>query len=149
GGFLMAANEELKKELKPVKEEVKQDSTEVKSNIESLLTDETDSLDTPDLGPIIDKMVAFGGGQVLGYYSVKDTAEINSYFRKQNIRNLLPTELRYVKFLWSKPATLNISEKQVVMPTKDLKSEKVEVVELYAIKGNRDGKPALSGSAVV
>src|SRR5690606_15889858 len=59
GNFLMAANEELKKELKPVKEEVQQDSTEVASNIESLLTDETDSLDTPDLGPIIEKMAAF------------------------------------------------------------------------------------------
>ncbi len=149
GGFLMAANEQLKKELKPAKEEVQQDSTEVKSSIESLLTDETDSLDTPDLGPIIEKMVAFGGGQVLGYYSVKDTAEISSFFRKQNIRNLLPAEQRYVKFLWSKPTTLNVIDKQVVMPSKDLKSEKVEVVELYAIKGNRDGKPALSGGAVV
>jgi SecD/SecF fusion protein len=139
----------LKKELKPAKEEVQQDSTEVKSNIESLLTDEIDTTETPDLGPIIEKMAAYGGGQVLGYYSVKDTAEINSYFRKQNIRNLLPTEMRYVKFLWSKPATLNISDKQVVMPSKDMKYEKVEVVELYAIKGNRDGKPALSGGAVV
>ncbi|MFA7445620.1 MAG: protein translocase subunit SecDF [Flavobacteriaceae bacterium] len=149
GNFLMAANEELKKEAKPVQQEVEQDSTEVKSSIESLLTDELDSLDTPDLGPILDKMVAYGGGQVLGYYSVKDTAEINSYFRQQNIKNLLPTELRYVKFLWSKPATITVADKQVIMPSKGAKFERIEAVELYAIKGNRDGKPALSGNVVV
>ncbi len=148
GEFLMAANQELKNEAKPVKQEVQKDSTEVTSNIEALLTDEVDT-DAQTLGPILDKMVAFGGGQVLGYYSVKDTAEINSYFRKQNIRNLLPAEMRYVKFLWSKPTIINVVDKQLVMPTKDMKYDKVEAVELYAIKGNRDGKPALSGGVVV
>lgn len=148
GEFLMAANQELKNEVKPVKQEVQKDSTEVTSNIEALLTDEVDT-DAQTLGPILDKMVAFGGGQVLGYYSVKDTAEINSYFRKQNIRNLLPAEMRYVKFLWSKPTIINVVDKQLVMPTKDMKYDKVEAVELYAIKGNRDGKPALSGGVVV
>src|SRR5690554_3154552 len=131
GEFLMAANQELKNEAKPVKQEVQKDSTEVTSNIEALLTDEVDT-DAQTLGPILDKMVAFGGGQVLGYYSVKDTAE-----------------MRYVKFLWSKPTIINVVDKQLVMPTKDMKYDKVEAVELYAIKGNRDGKPALSGEVVV
>jgi len=146
GNFLMAANEELKKQATP-QEEVK-DSLAPKSDIEALLTDDSSS-DKNTLGPIIDKRVAFGGGQVLGYYSVKDTAQIASYLRQPNVRALLSGDQRYVKFLWSKPAVQHIAEKTVVRPSKDVKSEKMEVVELYAIKGNRDNKASLSGSAVV
>ncbi len=147
GNFLKAANEELKKEAAPKKEEAN-DSLAPKSDIDALLTDDSSS-DKNTLGPIIDKMVAFGGGQVLGYYSVKDTAQVASYLRQPNVRALLSGDQRYVKFLWSKPAVQHIAEKTVVRPSKDVKSEKMEVVELYAIKGNRDNKASLSGSAVV
>lgn len=145
GNFLMAANEELKKEAAP-KEEAN-DSLTPKSDIEALLTD--DASDKKTLGPIIDKMVAFGGGQVLGYYSVKDTAQISGYLRQPNVRALLSGDQRYTKFLWGKPSVQHITEKTVVRPSKDIQSEKMEVVELYAIKGNRDNKASLSGSAVV
>lgn len=148
GNFLMAANEELKKQTEPKKEEEVQDTLAPKSDIEALLTDNIEEKEST-LGPIIDKMAAFGGGQVLGYYSVRDTAEISGYLRQSNVRNLLSGDQRYVKFLWSKPSMQHIAEKQIVRPSKDTKSEKVEVVELYAIKGNRDNKAALSGNVVV
>jgi SecD/SecF fusion protein len=149
GNFLMAANQELKNQAQSKKEEVIVDSLAApKSDIEALLTDKSDA-ESPVAGPIIDKMVAFGGGQVLGYYSVKDTAEISAYFRQTNIKNLLSPEQRYSKFLWGKPSVQNIAEKQVVRFSKDVSSEKMEVVELYAIKGNRDNKAALGGNAVV
>ena len=148
GDFLMAANEELKKQAQPQKEEVAQDTLAPKSDIESLLTDNATEADT-NLGPIIDKMVAFGGGQVLGYYSVKDAPQIQEYLNQANIRSLLSGDQRYVKFLWSKPSVQYIANQQVVGFSKDSKAEKMEVVELYAIKGNRDNKPALGGNAVV
>lgn len=148
GEFLMAANEELKKQSEPQKEETTQDTLAPKSDIESLLTDNKET-EKVALGPILDKMVAFGGGQVLGYYSVKDTTEIAGYLRQSNVRNLLSGDQRYVKFLWSKPSVQHIAEKQIVRPSVDVKSEKMEVVELYAIKGNRDNKAALGGGAVV
>ncbi|MFA5557247.1 MAG: protein translocase subunit SecDF [Flavobacteriaceae bacterium] len=148
GNFLMAANEELKKQAKPEQEETPQDSLAPKSDIEALLIDDSPE-DKLDLGPIIDKMAAFGGGQVLGYYSVRDTAQIAGYLRQPNVRALLSTDQRYTKFLWSKPSVQHIIDKQIVGYSKDSKAEKMEVVELYAIKGNRDNKPALSGGVVV
>lgn len=148
GNFLMAANEELRKQVQPKQEETVQDTLKPTSDIESLLTDVTDSTET-SLGPIIDKMVAYGGGQVLGYYSVKDAPQIQEYLNQPNIRALLSGDQRYVKFLWSKPSVQYIENKQVVGYSKDSKAEKMEVVELYAIKGNRENKPALGGSAVV
>jgi len=148
GNFLMAANEELKKQVEPKKEEQKQDSVAPKSDIEALLTDNTEN-ETPSLGPIREKMVAFGGGQVLGYYVVKDTAQISGYLRQANIRSLLSADQRYTKFLWGKPTTQHVFEKQIVRPTKDIQAQKMEVVELYAIKGNRENKPALGGGVVV
>ncbi|HUH51989.1 MAG TPA: protein translocase subunit SecDF [Flavobacterium sp.] len=148
GNFLMAANQEIKSQTQPKKEEVAVDSLAApKSDIEALLTDKADS-ESSVAGPIIDKMVAFGGGQVLGYYAVKDTAEIAGYFRDAHIRNLLSQEQRYTKFLWSKPSTQYVLDKQLVRST-EAKAEKMEVIELYAIKGNRDNKPALSGGVVV
>jgi SecD/SecF fusion protein len=42
-----------------------------------------------------------------------------------------------VKFLWGKLTTI-----------KGAKDKDVEAVELYAIKGNRDNEPAMSGGVV-
>src|SRR5690606_20126120 len=148
GNFLMAANEELKKQAKPQQEKASQDSLSQKNNIEALLTDNS-SDSKLELGPIIDKMAAFGGGQVLGYYSVKDTAQIAGYLRQPNIRALLSNEQRYTKFLWSKPSVQYIADKQIVGSSKNSQAEKMEVVELYAIKGNRDNRPALGGGVIV
>ena len=35
---------------------------------------------------------------------------INSYFKRQDIRLLLPSDKRYAKFVWGKPST-NVDEK--------------------------------------
>ena len=150
GNFIMAANQELKKQAQPKKEETTTDTdsiSKLKSDIEALLTDKADT-ESLSVGPIIDKMAAFGGGQVLGYYALKDTAEIAGYFRDAHIRGLLSPEQRYAKFLWSKPTTQYVLDKQLVRST-EAKAVKMEVVELYAIKGNRENKAALVGGVVV
>jgi SecD/SecF fusion protein len=134
GNFLMAANESLKKteittvESKPV----------VKDSLSALLTNGADSAATKKgNNPLLDKIIAQGGGPVLGLFSPKDTATVNGYFKRQDIKNLLPADQRYVKFLWGKLTII-----------KDAKDKEVEAVELYAIKGNRDNVPAMSGGVV-
>jgi SecD/SecF fusion protein len=88
--------------------------------------------------PLLDKFVSQGGGPVLGVVAPKDTAVINSYFKRQDIRVLLPSDKRYAKFVWGKPS-ITIDEKT---------KKQVETVELYALKGNRDNQAAMSGGVV-
>ena len=134
GNFLMAANETLKKtETKKV--EVK---TVVKDTLSALLTDKKDSTDTKSgKGPIIDKIIAGGGGPVLGQFAPKDTALIGGYLRRADIRILLAPEQHYAKFVWGKPTTI-----------KDAKGKDIDAVELYALKGNRDNVASMGGGVV-
>ncbi|EIA08994.1 protein translocase subunit SecDF [Flavobacterium frigoris] len=134
GSFLVAANESLKKtvvntvESKPV----------VKDSLSALLTDGKDSSATKKgNNPLFDKILAQGGGPVLGLFSPKDTATINGYLKRSDIRVLLPAEQRYAKFVWGKLTTIQ-----------DAKSKDIEAVELYALKGNRDNVPAMGGGVV-
>lgn len=140
GNFLVAANEALKKtEVK--KAETK---TVAKDSLNALLTDAKDSVDTKKgNNPLFDKMITQGGGPVLGYFATKDTAAINAYFKRPEIRILLAADQHYAKFVWSKPTTVKDPK------AKDLASAKdIEAVELYALKGNRDNIPAMSGGVV-
>jgi len=135
GNFLMATNEALKKtevaktEAKPV----------AKDSLSALLTDNTKDSATTKKGnnPLLDKMIGQGGGPVLGLFSPKDTAAINGYFKRSDIRILLAADQHYAKFVWSKPTTLT-----------DKAGKQIEAVELYALKGNRDNVPAMNGGLV-
>jgi SecD/SecF fusion protein len=68
-------------------------------------------------------------GPVVGMVLQKDTAKVNAYLRRPEIKPLIPGTL---KFMWSlKPI------------------DKTKAFELYAIKTNSlDGKPALGGEAI-
>ncbi|MBA0883275.1 protein translocase subunit SecDF [Flavobacterium undicola] len=132
GNFLMAANEALKKTevAKVEKKAVAKDS------LSALLTDTKDSTATKKgNNPLFDKMLSQGGG--LGMYAPKDTAVINSYLKRADIRILLAPDQRYAKFVWGKLTKL-----------KDAKDKEVEAVELYALRGNRDNAPAMLGGVV-
>jgi SecD/SecF fusion protein len=136
GNFLMATNNALKLTEKGV---IKVKET-AKTGIDTLLTDKAKDTveDKKASNPLLDKFVSQGGGPVLGVVAPKDTAVINSYFKRQDIRVLLPSDKRYAKFVWGKPST-----------TIDEKTKKsVETVELYALKGNRDNQAAMSGGVV-
>jgi SecD/SecF fusion protein len=134
GNFIMAANEALKK-TEVAKVETK---TVAKDSLSALLTDAKDTTATKKgNNPIIDKIVSQGGGPILGLFSTKDTATINSYFKRPDIRILLAGDQRYAKFVWGKPTTI-----------KDAKEKEVEVVELYALKGNRDNVASMGGAVV-
>ncbi|WP_298392491.1 protein translocase subunit SecDF [Flavobacterium sp.] len=138
GGFLMAANDALKATEKNVKTpEVKTAATD---SIKDMLADKTKDSVAAKTGanPILDKFVGQGGGPILGIVSVKDTAKINSYLKRADIRSLLPADKRFAKFVWGKPTVI-----------KDEKTKTdVETFELYALKGNKDGVAPLSGGVI-
>ncbi len=137
GGFLMAANDALKKSEVATTKEVK---TAAKDSLTAMLTDKSkDSVaDKKGNNPLLDKFVAQGGGPILGIVSVKDTAKINSYFKRADIRSLIPADKRFAKFVWGKPTF-----------TKDEKTGKeAETFELYALKGNKDDAAPLSGGVI-
>ncbi|RWW92104.1 protein translocase subunit SecDF [Flavobacterium cerinum] len=133
-GFLMGANEVLKKTEKAETAEVAKDTTKANSDIEKLLTDKSkDSAVAPVKGanPLFDKLVPSQGGPVIGMASTKDTAAVNNWFKRSDIRSLLSGDLRYVRFAWGKENKKNKG-----------------MLELYALKTNREGIPDLSGNVI-
>ncbi len=66
---------------------------------------------------------------------VIDTATVNSLLKRKELQALLPKEIKYVKFLW------------------DYKSSKgtdgSELINLYAIKGSRNGKASIEGDVIL
>ncbi|MFZ4107188.1 protein translocase subunit SecDF, partial [Flavobacterium sp.] len=138
GSFLMATNDLLKKsETAVAPKEVK---SAAKDSLTAMLTDKSkDSVaDKKGSNPLLDKFVSQGGGPVLGVVSVKDTAKINSYFKRADVRALIPADKRFVKLVWGKPTI-----------TKDEKTKKeTETFELYALKGNKDNAAPLSGGVI-
>ena len=141
GNFLMASNNALKLTEKAPAAAKKETKSAVSDSINKLLTDDKVKDSTAAKkgdNPLLDKFVSQGGGAVLAIVDPKDTATINSYFKRQDIRNLLPADKRYAKFVWGKPS-INIDEKT---------KKSIETVELYALKGNRDNQAAMSGGVV-
>lgn len=88
--------------------------------------------------PILSKMVSLGsqGSPVIATFRLKDTSTINGYLRNPQVKSLLPTELRFAKFVWG-------------LPEADAQLNGEEITALYALKGNRDNVPPLGGSVVV
>lgn len=138
GNFLMAANEALKSSVGSESVETKEAAPE--QGIDSLLVDKSADSTAVKKGnnPLFDKIIAQGGGPVLAVVAPKDTAAINAYFKRPEIRNLLPADKRYAKFVWG------IAQDSY----QDANKKKIEGIELYALKGNRDNKASMSGGVV-
>lgn len=131
-GFLLAANETLKKTEKPAGE-VK-DTTKT-SEIDDLLTDKaTDSTGKAKGDNPLFEVFSPGqpGSAVIGVASAKDTAKINTWFKRDDIRSALAGDLRYTRFAWGK---------------EDVKKN-AGILELYALRGNRENTPPLSGNVI-
>jgi SecD/SecF fusion protein len=137
-GFLQQANEALKA---TVKNDVKAAVEKPADSISKLLTDKSKDTAVAKKGnnPLFDKFVSQGGGPVLVIANPKDTAVINGYLKRQEIKALLPADKRYAKFVWGKP-NVKIDEKT---------KKETETVELYALKGNRDNVAPMSGGVIV
>lgn len=87
--------------------------------------------------PIYEKM-GQGGGPILGIVAAKDTAKINEYLKRADIKALIPADKRFAKFAWSKP-NVTVNEKT---------KKATETFELYALKGNKDNVAPLSGGVI-
>lgn len=140
GNYLASANEYLKstdKAAKPETKETEQVQDSTKTDVDALLggikADSTETDQLQELGPLFSLFV--GGGQqgspILGYVQTKDTVKVNGLLKRQDVRNLLPADQKYARFVWGKPS-----------------KKAPDIVELYALKTNREGVPPLSGSVV-
>jgi len=128
--FLIQANEKLKDIVVVERpEQIKEES-----ELDSLLSDvSADSLDlATQVNPLYELLIpANPGSNAMFRAAIKDTATIGSYLRMPEIRRLLPADIQFTKFVWERPAT-----------------EDIEVIDLYALKSNREGAPRISGDVV-
>ena len=136
GNFLLAANETLKSSVKDTPA-VTQDTLkeQAQTDVDKLLTGvskDTTAHAAKDLGPLLSLMQAPGmqGSAILGYFNVADTAKVNSYLKRPEVKNLLSGSLKYARFAWGKT------------------KKNSNITELYALKGNAQNIAPLSGGVV-
>ena len=135
-GFLSQANELIKNieasEEDAVTEEVVEETQNSEDDkIADLLGDDPDSLaiENNPIGKLI-RGFGYQGGPVVAQFAIKDKDQVLEYLNMPQVRALVPAEMRDVKFLFGKP------------------EKDSEIVELYALVGNRDNVPPLSGAVV-
>ncbi|MFL9845961.1 protein translocase subunit SecDF [Flavobacterium rhizosphaerae] len=130
--FFYTANETLKATEKSDKPSTEETATKVNDSIEKLLGASSDSA-TPAKGnnPLFDLLqINPSQSPIVGVAAAKDTKKISGYLNRADIRALLPSEMRYVRFAWGKADKDN------------------NTVELYALKGNRENIPPLAGNVI-
>ena len=136
GNFLVQANNrlaEMKRTQEDTSEEADSTATSGDDEIDELLADSADSTEVETgNNPLFDLIVSpgFQGGPVLATFKVQDTAKVMDYIQNPQIRSLLPNDMRYAKFVWGVP------------------DEDTQTTGLYALKGNRNMEPPLSGSVI-
>ena len=109
-------------------------AAEAASEIDDLLADVSAQDSTAvDANPLMDLIKGYGyqGGPIIAQFAKKDADQVMAWLDMPEVRRLLPSNLRYVKFAWGKP------------------DPNAELADLYALKSNRDGVPPLSGGVVV
>ncbi|MBY8963885.1 protein translocase subunit SecDF [Flavobacterium sp. D11R37] len=129
--FLLAANETLKTTEKAAEVNTKEEAPV--SAIDTLLTDKANDSAAAVKGnnPLFEKLIPGQGGPVIGYATAADTAKVNSWLNRNDIRSLLQGDQRYAKFVWGK------------------QDDRLEGrLELYALKSNRENTPPLSGNVI-
>ena len=118
-----------------VTEEKVVEEDNISSEIDDLLADvevKSDSL-TMNKNPLLDLIISTGfqGGPVLAQVYEKDIITVDSYLNNPKVRQLLPANKRFTKFLWGIP------------------DPETKIVDLYIIKANRSNIPPLGGGVVV
>lgn len=131
--FLVQANDLLKAKLetKTTDSETPAAETEMTDEekaIAALTGEENETVN--EVNPLLDLIVGPGFGATLAQFNIEDKDKVLSYLSMPEVMALLPSELKYTKFLFGKPA------------------EDSEVVDLFVLKGNRDNEPPLNGAVV-
>jgi SecD/SecF fusion protein len=133
-GYLIEVNQRLVAQAEANKTDesdeavVSQDSTDTESTIDALTGQiETDSTEVQDFNPLGIQSIG-NGGPVIGIFLAKDRGTVMEQLNAN--RDLLPAEMRYARFAWG-----------IQVPDS-------EFIDLYALKGNRNNEPELSGSVI-
>ena len=133
-GYLVQANEVAKKYFEQNSKVTGGEKTE-SSEIDDLLADiaTEDSTTVATQNPILDLIRGYGfqGGPVIAQFDTKDQEEVMSYLNDPEARKELPSQYRYARFVWGKPASDS------------------ELSDLYALQSNRNNLAPLSGGVVV
>ena len=149
GNFLIQANEVLKGFVENESSEIVSNDEASKEDAISDIIGDSDAesgLDDKVINPIFDliRSMGYNGGPVLASFESKDQERVIEYLNNPKVRSLLAPEQRYVKFVWGIPQFLETETNEDT----DQEVESLELVELYALKGNRENKPQLSGAVI-
>ena len=148
GNFLVQTNQILKEITEAPVNETISNEVEFEGDVISDIIGDSDaeSEATNSLGPLFDliKSPGYNGGPVLASFETKDQELVTSYLNNPKVRALLTPEQRYVKFVWGIPQIIETKADE----TTGKDSEVVELIDLYALKGNRENKPQLSGAVI-
>ena len=133
-GFLYAADAKTAELFEQTTEQV-QDSTTTE-NLDDLLGEVSDSITTPKrenrLFAFLYPNVAQNANQassLIGQAAIIDTVRVNRFLAMKEVRALLPSDMRYAKFLWDAKAN-------------------GEILNLYAIKSNREDIAPIEGDVI-
>ena len=136
--FLYAANAKVTELFKEENVTVADSKDEAASEIEDLLgevQDSTETAQTKSLFNVLYPRIPRNQNEIssiIGSASVLDTAKVNAYLSLEEVKALLPANLKHVKFLWD------------AKPIKD-----TEVINLYAIKSNRKDEAPIQGDVII
>jgi SecD/SecF fusion protein len=123
------------------------DTVEGEESLDDLLGGEEVDAEEVDASiefPITSKMVRQGvpGSPIIATFLEKDAKEIMEYLTMPQAKALLKGDMRYAKFVWEQPTALKVTNA-------DGDVEDLMVVNLYALKGNKQNTPPLSGDVIV
>jgi len=138
GDFFIKANETLKGIVeKETSDVVANDSTDTEqSEIDKLLgeTTATDTLQPQSQGPLFDMVEPQISPSALFAVKAEDKDKLAKYLAMPQVRANLPAEERYTKFAFGIPEINSQTQ--------------LETVDVYALVGNRDNEPELSGAVI-
>lgn len=136
GDFFIKANETLKNSVEKESTEIAStDSTDVQqSEIDKLLGETGDSIQPASQGPLFDMIVPQSEPAALFAVNAEDKDKLASYLNMPQVRANLPVDHRYTKFAFGLPEVNNQTQQQTV--------------NVYALLGNRDNEPELSGAVI-
>ncbi len=147
--FLLQANSTISSLIKPETDEEEEaaavtDSTDTESEdaVSKLLGGEDveeEEVDPEIANPLLSKLsVGSPGLPVIGLADEREKEQIMEYLNMPQVRQLLPPNLRHVQFAWGIPTSGENAD-----------GDAIEIVELYALAGNREDVAPLSGGVVV
>ncbi|MBV7269959.1 protein translocase subunit SecDF [Winogradskyella luteola] len=133
-GYVAQVNQAMVEAAKETSEDEVTETTKIEQDSTSSTIDdltgqiESDTTNVADINPL--GIQSPGRGPVIAYFLAKDKKKVMEALNAPENRSQLPAEMRYAKFVWG------------------IQQKDSELAELYAIKGNRDSTPQLSGAVI-